>query len=179
MVAFDFSSNVRVTVPNNYYGQLGGLCGNYNGQPKDDLQLPDGTVVSDVTVFTAAWKIQTPGIPCTDGCSGNNCPVCTEAKKEFFKQRSFCGILTASDGPFSSCHGVVDPTPYLNHCVFDLCIGGGDRQILCQSIQSYVAACQEAKVTIQSWRTPDFCREYQSRSITNWNTGRIRWMSLL
>lgn len=158
-VSFDLSSNVRVTVPNNYQGQLGGLCGNYNGQPKDDLQLPDGTVVSDVAVFAAAWKIQTPGIPCTDGCSGKNCPVCTEAKKEFFKQRSFCGILTASDGPFSSCHGVVDPTSYLNHCILDLCIGGGDRQILCHSIQGYVAACQEAKVTIQSWRTPDFCRE--------------------
>ncbi|KAG8143298.1 hypothetical protein E2320_000543 [Naja naja] len=157
-VIFDLSFNVRITVPNNYKDQLGGLCGNYNGQPQDDLQLPDGTVVSDVARFAAAWKIQTPGIFCTDGCSGKNCPICTEAKKEFFKQRSFCGILTATDGPFSSCHGVVDPTAYLNHCVFDLCIGGGDRQILCHSIQSYVAACQGAKVTIQPWRSLDFCR---------------------
>uniref|UniRef100_A0A8C7E3Z3 VWFD domain-containing protein n=1 Tax=Naja naja TaxID=35670 RepID=A0A8C7E3Z3_NAJNA len=156
-VIFDLSFNVRITVPNNYKDQLGGLCGNYNGQPQDDLQLPDGTVVSDVARFAAAWKIQTPGIFCTDGCSGKNCPICTEAKKEFFKQRSFCGILTATDGPFSSCHGVVDPTAYLNHCVFDLCIGGGDRQILCHSIQSYVAACQGAKVTIQPWRSLDFC----------------------
>ncbi|ETE64584.1 Zonadhesin, partial [Ophiophagus hannah] len=166
-VIFDLSFNVRITVPNNYKDQLGGLCGNYNGQPQDDLQLPDGTVVSDVGIFAAAWKIQTPGIFCTDGCSGKNCPICTEAKKEFFKQRSFCGILTATDGPFSSCHGVVDPTAYLNHCVFDLCIGGGDRQILCHSIQSYVAACQGAKVTIQPWRSPDFCREANKEDPAN------------
>ncbi|KAM3829807.1 IgGFc-binding protein isoform 3-T5 [Vipera latastei] len=156
-LTFDLFYHVRITVPNNYQGQLGGLCGNYNGQPKDDLQLPDGTVTSDVFVFAAAWKIPTPGIPCSDGCSRKNCPICTEAKIEFFKQRSFCGLLTASDGPFTSCHGVVDPTSYLNHCVLDLCIGGGDNQILCRSIQSYVAACQEAKVTIQPWRRPDFC----------------------
>ncbi|KAK9394610.1 IgGFc-binding protein [Crotalus adamanteus] len=156
-LTFDLFYNVRTTVPNNYQGHLGGLCGNYNGQPKDDLQLPDGMVISDVIVFAAAWKIPTLGIPCSDGCSGKNCPICTEEKINFLKQRSFCGLLTASDGPFASCHGVVNPISYLNHCVFDMCIGGGDRQILCHSIQSYVAACQEAKVTIQPWRSPDFC----------------------
>ncbi|XP_063168367.1 IgGFc-binding protein-like [Candoia aspera] len=157
MLTYDLSYHVRVTVPSTYQGQLGGLCGNYNRQQKDDLQLPDGKVVSDVAVFAAAWKILTPGVPCTDGCSGISCPICKEEKKEAFKQRTFCGILTASDGPFSSCHAVVDPTAYLNNCILDLCIGGGDKQILCHSIQSYVAACQEAKVNIQPWRSPDFC----------------------
>lgn len=158
-VTYNFVYNVKVTVPSNYQGQMGGLCGNYNGEKNDDFQLPDGKVVSDVVVFGSAWKIPIPGIPCTDGCSGNSCPVCDEKKKDAFKQRSSCGLLTASDGPFSACHAKVDPSVYLSNCIFDLCMGDGDNQALCQNIQSYVADCQGAGGSIQPWRSPSFCRE--------------------
>ncbi|XP_077788611.1 IgGFc-binding protein-like [Podarcis muralis] len=156
-LTYDLYSHVRVTIPSIYQDYVGGLCGNYNGDQSDDLQLPDGTVVTDENEFGAAWKIPVVGVPCTDGCGAEGCSVCAEEKKEAFKQPSSCGLLTASNGPFSACHAIVNPEPYLNNCINDLCVGGGDQQILCQSLQSYMKACQEARVTIEPWRSATFC----------------------
>uniref|UniRef100_A0ABM5ESE3 IgGFc-binding protein-like n=1 Tax=Pogona vitticeps TaxID=103695 RepID=A0ABM5ESE3_9SAUR len=159
IVSYDLVYRVRVTIPGSYQGQMQGLCGNYNGRKDDEFLLPDGKMASDVAAFGAAWKVPVPGADgsCSDGCSGSNCPVCEERKEEVFKQRNYCGILMASDGPFRSCHGKVDPSMYFNDCIYDLCLGNGDSQALCQSIENYVSACQEAQVPVQPWRTPSFC----------------------
>ncbi|KAF7242409.1 IgGFc-binding protein [Varanus komodoensis] len=154
--------SVKVMVPSTYQGLLQGLCGNYNGQEEDEFLLPDGTMASDAAAFGAAWKVPVPGAEgsCSDGCSGSSCPVCEERKKAIFKQRNYCGILTASDGPFRACHSKVDPSVYFDNCVYDVCLGNGESLILCQSIQSYVSTCQEAGVSVEPWRNPSFCREY-------------------
>ncbi|KAJ6663498.1 hypothetical protein lerEdw1_009577 [Lerista edwardsae] len=159
LVSYDLVYRVRVTVPGSYRKQMCGLCGNYNGQKDDEFLLPNGKVASDVAAFGSAWKVPVPGAAgvCSDGCSGNNCPVCEQRKKDIFQQRNYCGILTAADGPFRACHGKVDPDEYFSDCIYDLCLGNGDSEALCQSIQSYVSACQEAGVSVQPWRSPSFC----------------------
>ncbi|KAH0631330.1 hypothetical protein JD844_005618, partial [Phrynosoma platyrhinos] len=159
IVSYDLVYHVTVTVPSTHQAQMQGLCGNYNKQKDDEFLLPDGTVASDVTAFGAGWKVSVPGATgaCADGCSGSNCPVCEERKKDIFKQRNYCGILIATDGPFRACHSQVDPNVYLNNCIYDLCMGNGDGPVLCKSIQSYVSACQEAGVSIEPWRSPSFC----------------------
>ncbi|XP_061452964.1 IgGFc-binding protein-like [Rhineura floridana] len=159
VASYDLAYRVTVTVPGTYRGQMRGLCGNYNGKKDDELLLPDGRTTSDIAAFGAAWKVPVPGADgsCSDGCSGNNCPACEEKKKDIFKQRNYCGILTASDSPFSACHSKVDPNVYFSNCIYDLCLGNGDSQALCQSIQSYASACQEARIPIQPWRSPSFC----------------------
>uniref|UniRef100_A0A8C5F079 VWFD domain-containing protein n=1 Tax=Gopherus evgoodei TaxID=1825980 RepID=A0A8C5F079_9SAUR len=156
-VSFDLVYHARVTIPGNYQGQTCGLCGNYNGRRDDEFLLPDGRAAPNVAAFGSAWKVLIPGVACEDGCTGDNCPVCEERKKNIFKQRNYCGLLTASDGPFAACHSTVSPTVYFNNCLYDLCLGNGDSQVLCQSIHSYVTACQEARVTIQPWRSASFC----------------------
>ncbi|KAM4703004.1 IgGFc-binding protein [Rhinophrynus dorsalis] len=158
-VSYDLVYHVEVTVPGNYKGQLGGLCGNYNDDRKDEFQLPDKRLASDATTFGASWKVQIPGVTCDDGCggSGNACPACDERKKEIFKTDNYCGFLKKKDGPLSACYATINPDTYYNNCMFDLCTGNGDGDILCQSIQSYVAACQAAGITIQPWRTAAFC----------------------
>ncbi|XP_075139529.1 IgGFc-binding protein-like [Leptodactylus fuscus] len=158
-VNYDLVYHVIVTVPGNYKEQLGGLCGNYNSDRRDDFQLPDRTVTTDVTKFGASWKVQIPGVACDDGCggSGNVCPTCDQKKQEIFQTAGYCGFLKKPGGPLSSCYATIDPDPYFNNCIYDLCAGAGDGSILCQSIHSYVAACQAAGVTVQPWRTDAFC----------------------
>lgn len=160
-VNYDLDFHVMVTAPGNYKNQLGGLCGNYNSDRQDDFQLPDKSVTTDVTVFGASWKVQIPGVTCDNGCggSGNPCPACDDKKKEIFKTENYCGFLKKPGGPLSACYGTINPDTYFNNCIFDLCASVGDGDILCQSIHSYVAACQAAGVTIQPWRTEAFCRE--------------------
>jgi len=41
-VSYDWNSRLYITVPSSYYRHLGGLCGNYNGDRKDDLPTPGG-----------------------------------------------------------------------------------------------------------------------------------------
>ncbi|XP_044847312.1 IgGFc-binding protein-like isoform X2 [Mauremys mutica] len=156
-VSYDLVYQARVTVPGSYHGRMCGLCGNYKGQQDDEFLLPDGRVAPDTASFGSAWEVQIPEASCTDRCAGNSCPVCEEERKDVFKAHNYCGLLTASDGPFATCHGTVSPNVYFNNCLYDLCLGNGDSQVLCQSIHSYVTACQEAGAPIQPWRNTTFC----------------------
>lgn len=176
LVSYDLVYHVTVTVPSTYRGQMQGLCGNYNGKKDDEFLLPNGIITSDIAKFGASWKVRVSGADrsCSDGCSGNSCPVCEERKKDVFKQRNYCGILTVPDGPFSACHGKVDPRLYFSNCVYDLCLGGGDSKVLCDSVQSYVSACQVAKVSVKPWRSPSFCRKYWGLSSAVLLTGEVK-----
>lgn len=157
VVHYDLVQHVMITVPQIYMGHLCGLCGNYNGQRNDDFQLSSGQLAPDVTAFGSAWK--TMDTPCDDTCPKDECPTCTEEKVAVLQKPNYCGLLTAPEGPFGSCHRIIDPIPYSQSCIHDLCMTGGDTHVLCQSIQSYVTACQDAGVTVGGWRTPSFCRE--------------------
>nr|XP_023968530.1 IgGFc-binding protein-like [Chrysemys picta bellii] len=157
IVSYDLVYQARVTVPQRYQGHTCGLCGNYSGQQDSKFLLPNGRTASDVAAFVSAWEVQVPGASCVDRCAGNSCPVCEERKKDVFKQHHYCGLLIAPDSPFTACHGTVSPSVYFNNCLYDLCLSNGDAQALCQSMHSYVTACQEAKVTIPPWRSASFC----------------------
>lgn len=135
-----------------YSGQTCGLCGNFNGNPNDEFHTPSGAVVSTPQEFGTAWKV--PGnYSCSDGC-GSSCPQCADERPA----RAQCHVIQAANGPFSFCHEVVDPTPYFNDCVFDVCVSGNQGQdLLCRAIQAYVSACQSANVQIYPWRENTTC----------------------
>ncbi|NXY78981.1 FCGBP protein, partial [Glareola pratincola] len=157
LIRYDLLHHVTVTVPQSYQGHLCGLCGNYNGRRRDDFLLPGGQQARDAVVFGSAWK--TSEVSCSDDCSKEDCPVCAEEKVAVLQKPNYCGILTVPEGPFGSCHHVIDPTSYFQACLHDLCLAEGDTHVLCQSIQSYAAACQDAGVIIEAWRRPSFCRK--------------------
>uniref|UniRef100_H0XHR7 Fc fragment of IgG binding protein n=1 Tax=Otolemur garnettii TaxID=30611 RepID=H0XHR7_OTOGA len=163
-VVYDLQYNVRVTVPGNYYQQMCGLCGDYNGDPKNDFQKPDGSQAENPNEFGNSWEEAVPGSPCLPpptcqpgdkDCNPNpQCPAELESK---YQKEEFCGFLTSSKGPLASCHKLVNPQGPLQDCVFDLCLGGGDLNILCNNIHAYVSACQAAGGHVEPWRTESFC----------------------
>ncbi|NXX56649.1 FCGBP protein, partial [Scopus umbretta] len=155
VVRYDFLHHVTVKVPQSYRGHLCGLCGNYNGQRNDDFLLPSGQQASSMMVFGSAWKASDAS--CSDDCPKDDCPVCMEEKKVILQKPNYCGILTIPKGPFESCYHLVDPALYFQACLHDVCLTDGDTRVLCQSIQSYATACQDAGVIIEAWRKPSFC----------------------
>ncbi|XP_064499952.1 IgGFc-binding protein-like isoform X1 [Pseudopipra pipra] len=155
VVHYDLAQHVTLTVPQTYLGHLCGLCGNYNGQHDDDFHLSNGQLALDATAFGSTWK--TKDRPCEDACPDKECSTCSKEKMLVLQKPNYCGLLTAPEGPFGSCHSVIDPTPYSQSCVHNLCVTGGDTGALCQSIQSYVSMCQDAGVAVGDWRTPSFC----------------------
>ncbi|NWI26158.1 FCGBP protein, partial [Sula dactylatra] len=155
VVHYDLLHHVTVTVPESYRGQLCGLCGNYNGQRNDDFLLLSGQQAPNMKAFGSAWK--TRDVSCADDCPKDDCPVCMEKKEAILQKRNYCGILTFPKGPFQSCHHIINPALYFQACLHDVCLAQGDTHVLCQSIQSYATACQDAGVIIEAWRRPSLC----------------------
>ncbi|CAH2318264.1 c-binding -like [Pelobates cultripes] len=158
-VSYDLIYHVIVTVPGNYKDQLGGLCGNYNGERNDEFQKPDKTLASDAISFGSSWIVQIPNVNCDHGCGGseNPCPTCSNNKRAILETDNYCGFLKKGRGPLSACYGTISNDYYFRSCISELCANPGDINILCQNIQSYVAACQAAGATILPWRTETFC----------------------
>ncbi|XP_060884474.1 alpha-tectorin-like [Labrus mixtus] len=152
-VTYDGWSTVTISVPSNYSGQTCGLCGNFNGDPNDDFHTPSGMIVNTPDEFGKAWKVA-GNYTCSDGC-GSSCQQCANDQPA----RAKCELIQAADGPFSFCHGQVDPAPYFNDCVFDVCVSGNEGQdLLCRAIEAYVTACQSANVRIYPWRENTTCQ---------------------
>lgn len=159
-VSFNMIYHVAITVPSSYAGKTCGLCGNYNGNKNDDFLLPDGKETKELKTFVAAWKVSVPGLQCDDdGCSGDSCPACPADKRTAFEKE--CSIITDPEGPFSACHSVINPESYFRDCVYDVCMGDGDKTMLCDDVAAYMSACQSAGVRMKTWRTPTFCRKYK------------------
>ncbi|XP_021107375.1 IgGFc-binding protein [Heterocephalus glaber] len=161
-VTYDLMYYVRVTVPGNYYKQMCGLCGDYNGDPKDDFQKPDGSLAANPNEFGNSWEEPVPNSPCVPKPDCNpdeeDCKQkCSAELEEKYQQEQFCGFLTSPTGPLAACHELINPQGSLKDCVFDLCLGGGNISILCDNIHAYVSICQEAGGRVEPWRTESFC----------------------
>ncbi|POI18804.1 hypothetical protein CIB84_017452, partial [Bambusicola thoracicus] len=154
-VTFDWYSYARVILPSTYARSVCGLCGNADGDPADDFALPSGQLATEENAFANSWKVaDVPG--CDAECSGD-CRVCTEAEKRIYRGDKHCGLLVKQTGPFANCHGVIDPAPYFEDCLFDVCLYKGHQEVVCKSISRYVTDCQSQRVSISPWRTAAFC----------------------
>lgn len=159
-VLYDTVYYVEVIVPSTYQGRMCGLCGNYNKHKHDDFKLPCGRQTNQVDAFGKSWVVDLPGHVC-GGC-GAQCPVCQLAKATLYKRPDSCGIMSTPNGPFKACHSKINPEAYVSNCVFDVCAVDGNKDTLCNSVQAYALACQNAGVKIQPWRSGSFCRELRT-----------------
>lgn len=152
---YDWNSVAFLIVPNTYMGAMQGLCGNYNLNPKDDMQMSDGKQAMTPQELVQSWKVATiPG--CVDGCSGP-CPGCNATQRATYNSNSFCGLISNPAGPFRDCHAKVDPAGYLNDCLYDVCLYQGRANMQCKTLTAYTAACQLKGATVYPWRSAQFC----------------------
>ncbi|KAI8502373.1 hypothetical protein Bbelb_199610 [Branchiostoma belcheri] len=154
VVSYDGSHEVRVTLPACYMNKTEGICGNYNGRPGDDLLTPAGTTASTATALGNSWQVMS---------ANNRCPPAGElnvtdcgALRATVSATDKCGLLNDTSGPFRACHAKVSPSDFFSGCVFDMCAYGGNDTQLCQSLEAYAHACQQAGVQI-SWRSSSLC----------------------
>ncbi|XP_014813474.1 PREDICTED: IgGFc-binding protein-like [Calidris pugnax] len=154
-VSFDWYSYARVILPEAYAGAVCGLCGNANGDPKDDWVARGGQRATSETQLADSWKVgEVPG--CSAGCVGD-CPTCRQEEKEVYLREGYCGVIAKAGGPFRACHEAIDPTPFLEDCAFDTCHYKGHRATMCKAIAAYVTECQSHGIRVEPWRTPSFC----------------------
>ncbi|XP_054553156.1 IgGFc-binding protein [Talpa occidentalis] len=156
IVTYDWDCQLAVSLPEKFKDNVCGLCGNYNGNPKDDFLTRDGVLAPNAMEFASKWKLDDGDYLCTDGCA-DNCPSCTPGQAQHYEGDRLCGMLTLPSGPFAVCHHALEPKPFLQECVYDMCVGSGDRSNLCRALSAYAQACLELGISVGNWRLPANC----------------------
>ncbi|XP_040423240.1 IgGFc-binding protein-like [Cygnus olor] len=168
-VSFDGNQNADLKLANTYKDKVEGLCGDFDGRPRNDFTNPNGVLQKNVNTFGESWKVplkrktsrlrravtledeseevQDTGL--FQGCSEN------QLIQE--NRTSVCQILTQLNGPFAKCHSEVSPDFYSTSCIFDMCVDRDDTTTLCRSLEEYVLACQEKGVNMEGWRQETAC----------------------
>ncbi|XP_054581703.1 mucin-6 [Eptesicus fuscus] len=133
---------------------LCGLCGNYNGNMKDDFETRSKYVASSELEFVNSWK-ESP--LCGDARLTVD-PCSLNAFRRAWAERK-CSIINSQT--FAACHSQVYRLPYYEACVHDTCgcDMGGDCECLCDAVAAYAKACLDKGVCVD-WRAPDFCPIY-------------------
>ncbi|XP_044191762.1 IgGFc-binding protein-like [Thunnus albacares] len=156
-VSYDWHSAVHVKVPGTYADAMCGLCGNFNHNSKDDLQLKNGTEAASVEELGKDWRVaEIPG--CVDGCKNkSDCPSCDITQKQKYESDKFCGLIQNPTGPFRECHAIINPDSIFKSCVYNMCLYNGKRGSWCSHLRQYTIKCQQKRVNVSQWRTKDFC----------------------
>ncbi|TWW70528.1 SCO-spondin Precursor [Takifugu flavidus] len=150
---WDGGMRVYVRLAAHLHGQVGGLCGNFDGDTENDFTTRQGIIESTAELFGNSWKVS-PSCPdvadqdLRDPCALNPHRVTWARKK--------CAVLTQE--LFSRCHLEVAFQQYYEWCVFDACgcDSGGDCECLCTAIAAYAEECNRRGVYIR-WRSQELC----------------------
>ncbi|XP_078587904.1 uncharacterized protein LOC144868986 isoform X4 [Branchiostoma floridae x Branchiostoma japonicum] len=156
-VYWDGVTSVYVEVDEDFAGNLCGLCGNFNGNSSDEYRLRDGTASSSRITFANSWKMTDAEEHCPN-VHVNTPNSCASATQQQLQEIwGICNVLIGN-AAFAPCHAVVDPNPYLDACVTDLCncdyAVRGDCQ--CEALTQYSRACAHRRIVLD-WRQPELC----------------------
>lgn len=161
-VQYDWKDYLLITVPGSFSGKVCGMCGNFNRKKDDDMVTPTGSLASSAVALGKSWKV--PDLPedaqCRDECEGQ-CQTCeTPSFFGSISQKIFCSLLTSiMDGPLSDCNAVIESKVFHEMCSYDVCMGKGMKNFLCDTLQVYADACQRAGIKIYDWRHLAHCCE--------------------
>ncbi|KAK5935960.1 hypothetical protein CgunFtcFv8_021268 [Champsocephalus gunnari] len=167
VIVWDQKTSLFIKLNPQLQGQVCGLCGNYDGNSRNDFTKRSQEKVADVLEFANSWKVSSdcPNAKLvTDPCASNRYRAAWSQKQ--------CSIIISVT--FQSCHSKVDPGPYFDSCVRDSCAcdSGGDCECLCTAVAAYAKACNEAGACVK-WRTPKlcpvFCDYYNSPGECEWH----------
>lgn len=142
---------IEIVIPASHR-KMRGLC--VYGADKHSL---NDSRANDISIFASSWSLSPPGTNCTADCE--LCSACNSTEATRFESHSLCSALLSPTGSFSGCHPAVDPEPFFQNCVNDLCMSNGNEDLFCSSLRAYTFACQEAGAAVEPWRD-EKCSEY-------------------
>ncbi|KAM9402867.1 uncharacterized protein ACWYII_029772 [Salvelinus alpinus] len=152
---WDKHTRLTVILDDRWRNRVCGLCGNFDSNEMNDLQISGSSVVSSPLAFGNSWKTATP--PCSD-VTNEVFPCQRHSYCSAWAERR-CMILRGDT--FKDCHLKVDPEPYYQACVLESCSCEFEGKFLgfCTAVAAYAEACSDQDVCVR-WRTPDMCPVY-------------------
>ncbi|XP_043849817.1 IgGFc-binding protein-like [Dromiciops gliroides] len=150
-VQYNGRNTLFVRVGPGYRGRLCGMCGNFNGDKKDDKILPGGGPAPSDAAFGNAWQADASPPGCRKDFTG------TELCHDRHRVERLCATLSNRSGPFAECHWHEKPDPYVQSCVYDLCQYGTGNRMLCAALEAYAELCALHRVRLPDWRAGIGC----------------------
>lgn len=154
-VEYDGSSLVKIFSNSGMSSNLSGLCGNANGDPRDDFKGPFGGPAEQLAnVFADRWRLFSY---CPEALNpqvtNSTCQIHPERQPWAHRR---CSIIKSEI--FQKCHQMIPVQAFFDNCVEDACgcNTGGDCECICTAIKAYADECSRAGIQID-WRTNDFC----------------------
>ncbi|XP_060269653.1 mucin-19 [Ovis aries] len=153
-IIWDKNTRISVILDPRWNGQVCGLCGNNNGDLKDDFTTRYSSVAAGTLEFGNSWKTSqecSDTVAQTFPCDSN--PYC----KAWAVRK--CEIIR--DSTFRECHNKVDPNEYYDACIEEACACDMEGKYLgfCTAVAMYAEACSAVGVCV-TWRKPDLCPVY-------------------
>ena len=143
---WDNGTRLYITADSKLSGKLCGLCGNFDGNEANDFVTFQGDVTGSSLMFGNSWR------------SNDFCPLakdvfdtCKSRPHRLDPSKRECSIIKSDK--FKSCHSLVNPIPYYDRCVFDVCGCDqiGDCDCVCDAVAAYQKECQDEGVFVD-WR---------------------------
>jgi len=145
-VRWDGVSIVHMKVPPLYAGHICGLTGTIvpTGSPQEKLLMgQNGTYMSDAYTFAETWAVpyvNSYGLTCADAGPFTSPMIAFPARGNL--SRDYCNLISSPKGRYTSCLALVDPSPYVDACEYD--VAKCDSTICgCMAITAYEYSCRE------------------------------------
>ncbi|KAM9528428.1 mucin-2-like [Salvelinus alpinus] len=162
VVMWNGEDAVMVELDTEYTNRTCGLCGDFNGLPVHSEFIHNGRKVSPIE-FGNRQKVHRPNEDCEDPYEEEeeDEPADVQPKEDTCKEfHAQCDQLLRS-ALWSSCGAVVNPEPYIQACVQDLCgcSNTSDSFCVCSTLAEYSRQCSHAGGQPPHWRTTTFCEK--------------------
>ncbi|PIK34071.1 putative IgGFc-binding protein [Apostichopus japonicus] len=143
-INFDKHHDTHVGVPTSYRNKLCGLCGDFDGSADNEYTLPDGSMTTIVADFGNSWRWG-GGKDCEpDPGTGDECDNTMKRKQKNSVKTSATRMVSSPLllGPFKACHDFVNPDPFYDACVQDMCEDLDNDDLICQHFAEYASVCR-------------------------------------
>ncbi|XP_015919443.1 BMP-binding endothelial regulator protein [Parasteatoda tepidariorum] len=153
-VLWDGNSYLEVSVPSFYKDTLCGLCGNYNGDEKDDFKTKNGRLVRTAEDFGNSWRVgkMKRCIMSQPTSTNTSRYLSPDARVRIIRE---CNVLKSS--VFKPCHKTVSAVDYYKSCFLDAGECRPRDRCYCQSLTAYARQCTRAGLELGNWRTTTGC----------------------
>lgn len=154
-VQWDGNGFIEIHVPKSFKGKVCGLCGNFNGNSKDDFVLKSGRLASSAREFGESWSLGRRSHGCEKAPSppvDSTVSKCFNRLRVYWRAHKRCWPIKKQ---FANCHKKVKPNAFFWSCIADVCQCSG-RRCECETVMAYARACRREGVTV-NWGRKSTC----------------------
>ncbi|KAK2155929.1 hypothetical protein LSH36_226g00004 [Paralvinella palmiformis] len=123
IIDFDGSWIGLIKVPDIYKEKVDGLCGNYDGDPENDMMTSSKSSSTSYAEIGNSWQVDDPDDPECRGPTDDNPPKCNTDTEILVKGNDYCGLLNEYSSIFGTClkkSGQL-ATSFYESCEYDVC----------------------------------------------------------